>query len=160
MLLGGISRNQFFSIALISSFAYYIFPGYLFSMLSSISWVCWIFPCSVTAQQIGSGLYGMGVGAFALDWSAVASYLGSPLASSWFATANVAAGYAIIMYILVPAAYWLNVYKAKTFPFSPPTSLIPQAKSTRHRLLQTPTSSWMLMLMKRKAPSTLAPSLP
>lgn len=113
---GGVTRTQFFLIAFTCSFAYYVFPGYLFEMLTSLSWICWIFPKSILAQQLGSGLYGLGIGAFGLDWSTISSYLGSPLASPWFATANVAAGFVFVMYILTPLCYWFNVYKAKTFP--------------------------------------------
>ncbi|MCD7456922.1 OPT super [Datura stramonium] len=85
-------------------------------MLTSLSWICWIFPKSVLAQQLGSGLKGLGIGAIGLDWSSVSSYLGSPLASPWFATANVAVGFIFIMYVLTPICYWLDVFKAKTFP--------------------------------------------
>ncbi|KAJ0968421.1 hypothetical protein J5N97_025338 [Dioscorea zingiberensis] len=113
---GGLTRNQFFLIAFICSFAYYALPGYLFSMLTSLSWICWIFPTSVLAQQLGSGLYGLGIGAIGLDWSTISSYLGSPLASPWFATANIAVGFVFIMYIVTPIAYWSNLYNAKTFP--------------------------------------------
>jgi len=70
----------------------------------------------VFAQQLGSGLQGLGIGAIGLDWSTVSSYLGSPLASPWFATANVAAGFFIIMYIITPIAYWFNFYNAQNFP--------------------------------------------
>ncbi|KAK3228141.1 hypothetical protein Dsin_008003 [Dipteronia sinensis] len=113
---GGVTRIQFFLIAFIFSFAYYVFPGYLFQMLTSLSWICWIFPKSVLAQQLGSGLYGLGIGTLGLDWSTISSYLGSPLASPWFATANVAAGFVFVMYVSTPLCYWLNVYNAKTFP--------------------------------------------
>ncbi|CAL9779243.1 unnamed protein product [Musa acuminata subsp. burmannicoides] len=113
---GGMTRNQFFMVAFVCSFAYYVFPGYLVSMLTSLSWVCWIFPQSILAQQLGSGLYGLGIGAIGLDWSTISSYIGSPLASPWFATANVAAGFVLIMYVITPISYWLNLYKAKTFP--------------------------------------------
>ena len=85
-------------------------------MLTSLSWVCWLFPKSVLAQQIGSGLHGLGVGAIGLDWSSISSYIGSPLASPWFATANIAVGFALVTYVITPVAYWLNIYKAKTFP--------------------------------------------
>ncbi|KAK1258104.1 Oligopeptide transporter 7 [Acorus gramineus] len=112
----GTTRNQFFLVAFICSFAYYVFPGFLFQMLTSLSWICWIFPHSVIAQQLGSGLYGLGIGAIGLDWSTISSYLGSPLASPWFATANIAVGFVFIMYVVTPIAYWLNVYKAKNFP--------------------------------------------
>ncbi|KAF0902385.1 hypothetical protein E2562_016227 [Oryza meyeriana var. granulata] len=113
---GGMTRNQFFLVAFVCSFAYYIFPGYLFQMLTSLSWICWIFPKSVLAQQLGSGLHGVGIGAIGLDWSSISSYLGSPLASPWFATANIAAGFFIYMYIITPIAYWINLYKAQNFP--------------------------------------------
>uniref|UniRef100_A0A0E0H8K5 Oligopeptide transporter 7 n=1 Tax=Oryza nivara TaxID=4536 RepID=A0A0E0H8K5_ORYNI len=113
---GGLTRNQFFLVAFVCSFAYYIFPGYLFQMLTSLSWICWVFPSSVLAQQLGSGLRGLGVGAIGLDWSSISSYLGSPLASPWFATVNVGVGFFIVMYIITPIAYWFNFYKAQNFP--------------------------------------------
>ncbi|GFP92654.1 oligopeptide transporter 7 [Phtheirospermum japonicum] len=113
---GGSTRNQFFLIAFLCSFAYYVFPGYLFPKLTSVSWLCWIFSSSVLVQQLGSGLHGLGIGSIGLDWSSISSYLGSPLASPWFATANIAVGYLICMYVITPIMYWLNVYKAKTFP--------------------------------------------
>ncbi|KAG8373625.1 hypothetical protein BUALT_Bualt11G0043700 [Buddleja alternifolia] len=113
---GGLTRNQFFLIAFLCSFAYYVFPGYLFPKLTSVSWLCWIFSSSVLVQQLGSGLHGLGIGAIGLDWSSISSYLGSPLASPWFATANIAVGYLLCMYVITPTMYWLNVYRAKTFP--------------------------------------------
>ncbi|KAL1564699.1 oligopeptide transporter 4 [Salvia divinorum] len=111
------SRPKFFVIALTCSFLWYIFPGYLFKTLQSISWVCWAFPHSVTAQQLGSGFNGLALGAFTLDWSVVASFLFSPLVSPFFAIANIFIGYFFIVYVVVPISYWgLNVYNAKTFP--------------------------------------------
>ncbi|KAL6606552.1 hypothetical protein ACP70R_042205 [Stipagrostis hirtigluma subsp. patula] len=113
---GSMMRYQFFMVAFICSFAYYIFPGYLFQMLTSLSWICWIFPNSIIAQQLGSGLHGLGIGAIGVDWSSISAYLGSPLASPWFATANIAAGFCISMYIITPITYWSNLYKARSFP--------------------------------------------
>ncbi|KAH7510624.1 hypothetical protein FEM48_ZijujUnG0106600 [Ziziphus jujuba var. spinosa] len=112
-----MSRGKFFLIALICSFSWYVVPGYLFPTLSTISWVCWIFPNSITAQQLGSGMQGLGLGALALDWSVIASYLGSPLISPFFAIANVAVGYFLFMYAILPFVYWgVNLYNAKNFP--------------------------------------------
>ncbi|XP_016499050.1 oligopeptide transporter 7-like [Nicotiana tabacum] len=113
---GGTTRIQFFLIALVFSFAYYIFPGYLFQMLSSFSWICWLAPKSILVQQLGSGMRGLGIGALGFDWTTISSYLGSPLASPWFATANVAAGFVLVMYLMTPLTYWFNVYNAKNFP--------------------------------------------
>ncbi|XP_022773786.1 oligopeptide transporter 6 [Durio zibethinus] len=113
---GGTTLNQFFLLVLISSFAYYVLPGYLFSTLTSLSWVCWLAPKSISVQQLGSGLNGLGIGSFGIDWATISSYLGSPLASPWFATANIAVGFFLVMYVMTPLTYWFDVYKAKNFP--------------------------------------------
>ncbi|KAI4972961.1 hypothetical protein ZWY2020_006928 [Hordeum vulgare] len=115
---GGFTRNQFFLVAFTCSFTYYVFPGYLFQMLTSLSWICWVFPHFVLAQQLGSGLRGLGIGAIGLDWASVSSYLGSPLVSPWFATVNVAAGFFIIMYVITPIGYWFNFYNAEILQLS------------------------------------------
>lgn len=112
----GLTRLQFFLVVLITSFAYYIVPNYLFPSITAISFVCWIWKDSVTAQQIGSGLKGLGIGSFALDWSVVAGFLGSPLAYPAFALFNIMGGFFIILYILIPIAYWTNSFEAKKFP--------------------------------------------
>eukprot|EP00253_Pinus_taeda_P005337 PITA_05337 len=113
----GMSRDTFFFIALTCSFSYYVFPGFLFSTLTTVSWVCWIWPHSVTAQQIGSGSYGLGLGAFGFDWSTIAAFLFSPLVSPFFAIMNVMVGYVLLVYFAVPLAYWgTNVYNSKAFP--------------------------------------------
>lgn len=112
-----MSRAKFFVIVLICSFSWYVVPGYLFPTITSISWVCWAWPKSVTAQQLGSGMNGLGIGAFTLDWSTVASYLFSPLITPFFAIVNIFVGYLLILYVVMPVAYWgFNLYNAKTFP--------------------------------------------
>ncbi|PWA94438.1 oligopeptide transporter, OPT superfamily [Artemisia annua] len=112
-----MSRSKFFVIVLACSFSYYLLPGYFFLTLQSISWICWAYPKSVTAQQLGSGFRGLGIGAFSLDWATTASFLFSPLISPFFAIVNVFLGYALIMYLVIPISYWgLNVYNAKNFP--------------------------------------------
>ncbi|KAL3627276.1 Oligopeptide transporter 3 [Castilleja foliolosa] len=75
----GMTRMRFFLICMTASFIYYLFPGYLFQILTFFSWVCWVWPRSITAQQIGSGYHGLGVGAFTLDWAGISAYHGSPL---------------------------------------------------------------------------------
>uniref|UniRef100_A0A453QPG4 Oligopeptide transporter 4 n=1 Tax=Aegilops tauschii subsp. strangulata TaxID=200361 RepID=A0A453QPG4_AEGTS len=112
-----MSRSKFFLVVLICSFVWAFVPGYLFQSLTSISWVCWVFSKSVTAQQLGSGMKGLGLGAFTLDWTAVSSFLFSPLISPFFATVNVLVGYVLFIYVVMPTAYWgMNLYNAKTFP--------------------------------------------
>jgi hypothetical protein len=112
-----MSRGKFFLIALICSFTWYTVPGYFFSTLTNISWVCWAFSKSVTAQQIGSGMQGLGVGSLTLDWAAVASFLFSPLISPFFSIVNIFVGYVLILYIAIPLGYWgFDMYSASRFP--------------------------------------------
>lgn len=112
-----MSRFKFFAIVAACSFLWYLFPGYFFQSLKTISWVCWAFPKSVTAQQIGSGVRGLGLGALTLDWATVSSFLDSPLISPFFVIANTCVGYVTVVYIVIPILYWgFNVYNAKSFP--------------------------------------------
>ena len=100
----------------VASFAYYIVPSYLFPSISALSFVCWIWKDSVTAQQIGGGTKGLGVGSIGLDWSTVAGFLGTPLATPLFAIINILVGFIVFVYVVIPIAYWSNAYDAKKFP--------------------------------------------
>lgn len=113
----GLTRMQFFLIFLSASFAYYTLPGYLFPILTFFSWICWIWPHSITAQQIGSGYHGLGVGAFTLDWAGISAYHGSPLVTPWFSILNTAVGFIMFIYIIMPLCYWsFNTFDARKFP--------------------------------------------
>lgn len=113
---GGLTRLQFFLVVLVSSFVYFIVPGYMFQSITALSFVCWIWKDSVTAHQFGSGLHGHGIGSFAFDWSTVAGFIGSHLATSGLAIINIMVGFIIVLYIIIPIAYWSNSYEAKKFP--------------------------------------------
>ncbi|CAJ2633712.1 unnamed protein product [Trifolium pratense] len=113
---GGNTRLQFFFLVFVASFAYYIIPGYFFQAISTISVVCLIWKNSVTAQQIGSGMRGLGIGSFTLDWNTVAGFLGSPMAYPGFAIINTLAGFVLFIYVVIPVSYWSNIYDAKKFP--------------------------------------------
>lgn len=112
----GISRMQFFLIVLVASFSYYVLPGYLINTLTCISVACLIWPNSVTAQQIGSGLEGLGIGAFSFDWASMSAFVGSPLVTPWHSIVCMFLGFTLFAYVVVPFAYWLNLYDAKSFP--------------------------------------------
>ncbi|GKC94046.1 oligopeptide transporter 7, partial [Tanacetum coccineum] len=67
---------------------------------------------------LGSGQNGLGIGSLGFDWSTIASYLGSPLASPWYATANVAVGFCLMMFVVSPlVAYGKDkaLYNMSTF---------------------------------------------
>lgn len=115
-LKGGFTRLQFFLLVLVSSFAYYVIPGFFFPTLSAFSFVCYVWKDSITAHQIGSAIRGLGIGSFGLDWSTVAGMLGSPLVVPAFAIFNTMAGFFLIVYVMIPIAYWTNSFNAKKFP--------------------------------------------
>ncbi|KAL0301051.1 UNVERIFIED_CONTAM: Oligopeptide transporter 1 [Sesamum radiatum] len=119
---GGLSRLQFFLVVFVSSFAYYLVPAYLFPTISSISVLCLIWKNSIFPQQLGSGVHGMGIGSFALDWSAVVGFISNPISSPGFAIVNTLVGFFLVMYVMLPLTYFNNVFDAKKFPiFSPHT---------------------------------------
>ncbi|KAH7677425.1 Oligopeptide transporter OPT protein [Dioscorea alata] len=113
---GKTSKFQFLMMAAISSFAYYIIPNFFFPSLTALSFLCLIWKRSITVQQIGSGLHGLGLGSFALDWNTISGFLGSPMAFPLFTIMNSMAGFILILYIIVPIAYWSNLFEAKRFP--------------------------------------------
>ncbi|GER52836.1 oligopeptide transporter [Striga asiatica] len=113
----GTTRMRFFLISMTASFIYYLFPGYLFQILTFFSWVCWVWPNSITAQQIGSGYHGLGLGAFTLDWAGISAYHGSPLVTPFSSILNVMVGFIMFIYIIVPICYWkFNTFDARKFP--------------------------------------------
>ncbi|KAG6523364.1 hypothetical protein ZIOFF_013220 [Zingiber officinale] len=103
---GGLSRYQFFFIVCAAIFAYSIIPAYFFQSVTALSFVCWIWKDSITAQQIGSGMNGLGVGSISLDWMTVTSFLGSPLVLPSFAIFNRLIGFIAVAYIIIPFSYW------------------------------------------------------
>ncbi|KAF8365045.1 hypothetical protein HHK36_032951 [Tetracentron sinense] len=108
-----LTRMQFFLIVLVCSFAYYIVPNYFFPSITALSLICLIWKDSVTAQQIGAGRNGLGLGSFGFDWATMTL---DPLVTPMFSLNNSMAGFVVFFYILTPIAYWTNTYDAKRFP--------------------------------------------
>ncbi|KAG8365166.1 hypothetical protein BUALT_Bualt18G0076000 [Buddleja alternifolia] len=113
---GGLSRMQFFLAVFVASFAYYIVPAYFFPSISAVSVLCLIWKNKILPQQLGSGLHGLGIGSFSLDWSAVVSFISNPISTPGFAIINSLIGFFLVMYVMTPLNYYLNVYDARKFP--------------------------------------------
>jgi hypothetical protein len=73
-----ISRERFFTYALVGAFVWYWFPGYIFTALSIFNWVCWIAPNNVVVNQLFGYSTGLGMGFLTFDWGMI-SWIGSPL---------------------------------------------------------------------------------
>ncbi|KAF9143404.1 hypothetical protein BGX30_000558 [Mortierella sp. GBA39] len=111
---GRMSRMKYFLLVTLGSFIYYWFPGYIFPTIGVISWICWINPQNAVLAQL-TGSQGLGIGTIALDWSAV-SYNLQPLVTPWFAQLNIMLGFIFLTYILVPWAYYTNLWDSKKYP--------------------------------------------
>ncbi|KAF9342689.1 hypothetical protein BGX34_007801, partial [Mortierella sp. NVP85] len=116
---GQWSRFKFFLVATFGMFCYAWIPGFLFPVLSSIAWICWIKPDNLVLSQL-TGAGGLGFGAISLDWNTIIGYLGSPLIVPWWAQVNIAIGFVLIAWIMVPIAYYNNLWEAKKFPILTP----------------------------------------
>ncbi len=67
----GIGREAFFLYAFIGSFCWYFVPGYLFTALSTFTWVTWIAPNSVPINEMFGYVHGMGMSVITFDWAQV-----------------------------------------------------------------------------------------
>ncbi|GJJ78726.1 hypothetical protein EMPS_11085 [Entomortierella parvispora] len=114
---GQWSRYKFFLVATFTMFCYQWLPGFLFPIMSSIAWLCWINPKSVLLAQIG-GDKGLGIGAISLDWNNICAYLVSPLVVPWWAQVNIGIGVFLIAFVMSPIAYYTNLWDAKKFPIN------------------------------------------
>ncbi|KAH8101387.1 OPT oligopeptide transporter, partial [Cristinia sonorae] len=112
---GGPSRERFFFYAFLASTVYYFIPGYLFTGLSIFTWVCWIKPDNIIVNQLFGYQSGLGMSLITFDWSQIA-YIGSPLATPWWAQANVAVGFVAFFWILTPILYYTNTFYAQYMP--------------------------------------------
>ncbi|GLT30344.1 hypothetical protein SLA2020_051480 [Shorea laevis] len=60
---------------------------------------------------------GLGLGSFSLEWSAIFSFLGSPLITPFSTIVNILVGHILTLYVIIPIAYYvLNAYHAQRFP--------------------------------------------
>ena len=89
------------------------FPSYLFTALSSFSWVCWIAPHNAKINQLFGVTNGLSMGILTFDWGQVTAFNGSPLATPWWSMANV--GVTIVFF------YWFLLCILYVRPLSPPS---------------------------------------
>ncbi|KAH9832325.1 OPT oligopeptide transporter [Rhodofomes roseus] len=114
---GGISRERFFSFVFLGSFCWYWFPDYIFQAMSYFNWVCWIVPNNVVINQLFGYSSGLGMSLLTFDWAQI-SYIGSPLATPWWAEANIAVGFVFFFWILTPILYYTNTWYSSFLPIS------------------------------------------
>ncbi|CAF1001204.1 unnamed protein product [Didymodactylos carnosus] len=112
-----LTRWKFFVIATVLSAVYYWLPGYIMPVLSNFSWMCMIDPQNVLLAQL-TGSAGFALGTLQLDWYSLQSRLGSPIVSPSWAQYNILAGYVLVILIIMPIMYYINLWNFKSFPIS------------------------------------------
>jgi hypothetical protein len=85
-------------------------PSYLFTALSSFSYVCWIAPDNVKLNQMFGVTHGLGMGVLTFDWGQITAFNGSPLPTPWWAAANTGMAIAFFSWFLVPLLYVGSVH--------------------------------------------------
>ncbi|KAI1297752.1 hypothetical protein EDD11_006991 [Mortierella claussenii] len=111
---GRMSRMRYFLLVSGGMFIYYWFPGFIFPTISTIAWICWINPDNIVLSQI-TGSNGLGVGVISLDWAAASTYV-MPLVTPWFAQVNILIGFILVAWVMVPWAYYSNLWESKNYP--------------------------------------------
>ncbi|KAI9462115.1 OPT oligopeptide transporter [Boletus coccyginus] len=112
---GGISRERFFLYVCAASMCWYFVPGYLFQALSYFSWVCWIAPDNIVVNQLFGCISGLGMSSITFDWAQI-SYMGSPLATPFWAEANIVGGFVIVAWLILPILYYTNTWYSQYMP--------------------------------------------
>ncbi|KAF9114526.1 hypothetical protein BGX27_010583 [Mortierella sp. AM989] len=111
---GRMNKMTFFLFVTAGAFVWQWFPSLIFPTVGVISWLCWINPENVVLSQL-TGSNGLGIGTISLDWTAVSYYV-QPLVSPWFAQVNILVGFIFVAYIMVPWAYYDNLWNSKNYP--------------------------------------------
>lgn len=112
-----ISRFRYFIYVSVGAFLWWFLPGYVFTALSSFSFICWIWPNSEVVNTLFGTATGIGMSFLTFDWQTI-SYLMSPLVVPWWAQCNIFVGCIIFLWILAPALWFSNVLNFGYMPFN------------------------------------------
>lgn len=104
-----VARKQ--KYVFFGSFVFIIFwqflPEYVFPMLSSLSFLCWVAPRNATANFIGAGIGGMGFLNLSLDWANISNIsLNNPMIVPFWTTAVLTVAFVFNCWVLIPASKW------------------------------------------------------
>ncbi|KAG5944888.1 hypothetical protein E4U59_006641 [Claviceps monticola] len=105
-----LSRKQirvFFGV-LVGVILWQFLPEFVFPMLGSLAFLCWVAPHNATANFIGSGFGGMGLLNLSLDWSSISSSANLFL-TPWWTQVIMFAAFVCSAWVLLPAAKFGNL---------------------------------------------------
>ncbi|KAI9827985.1 MAG: hypothetical protein M1819_006828 [Sarea resinae] len=101
-----LARRQMtiFFLALIGVILWQFLPEFVFPMLGSLAFLCWVAPRNAAANFVGAGFGGMGFLNLSLDWSSIEGGMVELFLAPWWTQVLCFLGYAIPCWILLPAA--------------------------------------------------------
>lgn len=88
--------------------AWQFLPEFIFPMLGSLAFLCWVAPHNHVANFVGAGFGGMGFLNLSLDWSNISARY-SLFLTPWWTQVVMFAGFACSTWILLPAAKFGNL---------------------------------------------------
>lgn len=97
-------RNIFLAVLIFVIFWEFL-PEYVFPMLSSLSFLCWVASRNPTVNFVGAGIGGMSFLNLSLDWSNISNgTFSNPMVSPFWTSVVIFVGYAFSCWVLLPAA--------------------------------------------------------
>lgn len=111
-----ISRLRFFLIVFLTGGVWYFAPSYLFTGLSTFSFICWIVPNNVVVNQLFGQVTGLGMSVLTFDWSMVVYANQSPLLVPFWAGLNVMGSFALFFWFICPVIYYTNTWYSGHMP--------------------------------------------
>ncbi|RHZ53120.1 small oligopeptide transporter, OPT family [Aspergillus thermomutatus] len=111
-----VSRLRFFLIVFTVGAIWYFVPGYLFTALSTFSFICWIAPQNVVVNQLFGQETGLGMSLLTFDWAQVVFANQSPLLVPFWAGLNVMGSFALFYWIICPIIYYTNTWYSAYMP--------------------------------------------
>ncbi|CAM0139405.1 unnamed protein product [Umbelopsis sp. WA50703] len=106
-------QMRVFWLCLVGVFFWQFLPEYAFPLLSSLAVLCWFGGHNPTVAFVGSGLGGMGVLNFTLDWSNITSTI---MLSPWWTQVIQFVAFVISVWILVPIAKFKGLWGSDKIP--------------------------------------------
>lgn len=130
------SRRQMmiFFFVLIGIFFWQFLPEFVFPMMGSLAFLCWVAPHNATANFIGSGFGGMGFMNLSFDWSNIGylSQMGSMFLTPFWTQVIVFSAFVVNCWILIPASKWggLGSWNEHLMSNRPFTGMFPHCPGT------------------------------
>ncbi|KAF7716544.1 Oligopeptide transporter [Penicillium ucsense] len=151
-----IGRYRLFLYAMIGSFCWYWFPGYIAPFLSVFAWVTWIKPQNAVVNQLFGGWTGLSMIPLTFDWTQISGFNFSPLIAPWYAMANTMIGMVLWFWIVTPALHYSGLYYFKYLPISDSQSYDNTAHRYNVSKILTPQFTFDLAKYKEYSPLFLS----